>query len=139
MCELSEINNDINTRRGEQIKIQEDIGLSILNTFKYYDITERNHFFRYSIKIDNYKLKLDGECFTLCIGRKCILEFKRRDINSYTNYELGVKVMHFDKSAILEMQDFNNKFVEVVKERLLNIKNKEDDEAIEMIALKSLV
>ena len=134
MCELSDIDDDIKIKRDKQKVIKKTIAENILRTYRFYDKTEKYHFFRYNIKLDNYKLTQNGVLFKLYIKKKCILSFERCRINEYQYHDSRVDVVYFDNTSILEMQDFNDKLVEVVKTRLLTIKNKEEDEAIEMIA-----
>lgn len=136
MNDLDNINNDIEKRREEQKEFKELIVSNILKTFRYYRKFEKKHLFHNNVKIENYKLKSEGAYFKLYIDKKYILGWKHTYI--YEIYVHKVNILYFDNFSILEMQDFNDKFVEIVKERLLDLKEKEENMAIEMVALKSL-
>lgn len=132
MCELNDLSKDIRIKQREQEKIKKDICQNIYNTFQ--------HSSQEKIKIEHFILKHNDRLFedSLSVDR-FKLYIKRKLILVWTQYtSCSVTVRFFNKFNILEMQDFNDKFVEYVKEELLKIKNDEENNVIEMVALKSL-
>lgn len=130
MEDLKALRENIDKLRKEQIRIKQKICINIFQTL--------DHSMQRKVKIDNYVLKYKNikgyDGYALYFKKKLILHWSPGFYNYYT-----ARVYYFNTSRLLEMQDFNDKLVDYIKQKLLKIKEREENNAIDMIALKSLI
>lgn len=160
--ELQELKEEKQKRKREQLKIQLEIISNLSSNIEYYmnafDIKED-----IDLDIDNYYLKgyslrYDSNIRTLYkfipvkrrwrkdgYLRELIVEWYENpnERHDYTEEYIdkindSYEKNFFDSTNVLDIQYFNDKLVELVKEKYIVMKEKEENEAIEMIAMRSL-